>query len=168
MKKNLSTIVTVILLCVVVGALFLPGAADRYQSRQAAKGALDNLVNQNYEKAFESIYYFDVASDLEPTINFKEAETKWIQRVNDLEEDGTYVTGYKGLKVKLDDTYPIGSVDLTIMENGKETVKKNVRLLFFPSDTGWNLGGFNFYSGDDADPEEAWEKVWSGYIGSDA
>lgn len=168
MKKTLFKIVTIILLCVVLGALFLPGAVDRYQSKQAAKGALDNLVNQNYEKAFENIYYFDVASDLEPTIKFKEAETKWTQRVKDLEEGGTYVTDYKGLKVKLDDTYPIGSVDLIIMENGKETLKKNVRLLFFPSDKGWNLGGFNFYSGYDTDTEEAWEKVWSGYIESDA
>lgn len=168
MKKTLFKWVTIVLLCVVLGSLFLPGAIDRYQSTQAAKGALNNLVTQNYENAFRNIYYFDVASDLEPTIEFKEAETKWIQRVKDLEESGTYVTDYKGLKVKLDDAYPVGSVDLIIMENGKETLKKNVRLLFFPSDKGWNLGGFNFSSGEDADTGEAWEKAWSGYMASDA
>ena len=168
MKKISIKIVTVILLCVVLGTLFLPGVVDRYQSRQAAKGTLDNLVNQNYEEAFETIYYFDVASDLEPTIHFNEAESKWIQRVNDLKERGTYVTGYKGLNVKLDDAYPIGNVDLIIMENGKETLKKNVRLLFFQSDRGWSLGGFDFHSGKSADTEEDWERAWSGHIGSDA
>lgn len=167
MKKTLFEITIVILLFVVVGALFLPGAVDSYQSKQAAKGVLDHLVTRNYEIAFNHIQYFDVASDLEPTIKFKAAKTKWIQRVTDLEKDGTYLIDYKGLKVKLDDTYPKGSVDLIIMESGKESLRKNVQLFFLPSKEGWKLGGLHFYSEKEDETEEDWERAWSGYVGSD-
>ena len=168
MKKTSFKITIVILLCVVVSTLFLPGAVDRYQSKQAAKGVLDHLITQNYDLAFNHINYFDVASDLEPTINFKSAKTKWIQRVTDLEEDGTYLIDYKGLKVKLDDSYPRGSVDLIIMESSKESLKENVQLFFLPSEEGWKLGGLHYHSDKEDDTEEDWERAWGGYVGSDA
>ena len=47
----------------------------------------------------------------------------------------------------LDDTYPIGTVELIVMENGERVLKKDIRLWFGPKDGSWKLG--NLYSVSD-------------------
>lgn len=160
MKKSIAIILVVVIIGL-VGIAVIPGIIDRNQSSNAAKGVLDNVIEQDYEKAFESVYFFDKASDLEPTISFNEAKNKWINRVKDLKEQGTYVVDYSKLRVRLDDTYPVGTVDLIIMENGKKIEKKGVRLWFAKGKGDWKLGNFDYYNGD---IDEAWEEVLSGHF----
>lgn len=140
--------------------LLLPGLTDQYQSENAAEAVLDNLIEQNQEKAFESVYFYDRASDLEPIISYADAKKKWIHRVKNLRANGVYIVDYKKLRVVLDDTYPVGTVDLVLSANGKETEKEDVRLWFGERDGKWKLGNFNYYTKDEK--EERWEKLFSG------
>lgn len=86
--KKIIMILFVLVIISLLAFAFIPGFIDKMQSKIAAKGVLDNVIEQKYEKAFESIYYFDQASDLEPTIPYEDAKEKWIQRVTELKENG--------------------------------------------------------------------------------
>lgn len=156
-------IIVVLVIISLLAFAFIPGFIDKMQSKIAAKGVLDNVIEQKYEKSFESIYYFDQATDLEPTIPYEDAKEKWIQRVTELKENGVYIVDYNQLHVRLDDTYPIGSVDLVIIENGEKKIKEDVSLWFgfALKEEKWKLGNF-YYHKDDI--EEEWEKTLSGHI----
>jgi hypothetical protein len=157
--KKLLTFVAVVVILGLLSFAFLPGLIDQTQSKNAAKNVLENVIEQNYEKAFESIYFFDRESDVEPTISYKDAKKEWIQRVTALRDEGIYLVDYKRLQVQLDDTYPTGTVDLVIMEDGEEKIKKDVWLWFARGDEKWKLGMIDYYHDD---KEEEWEKALSG------
>lgn len=165
--KLILKLAAVIFFILLLAAFYLPEMNNRYQTKRVAKDVLNHLVAQEFDQAFEGIHYYDKASDLEATITYKEAQNIWVKRMRKLKEDGTYIVDYDGLRVKLDDTYPEGEVDLILMENGKQTVKKNVYLWFHYSKNGWGLGNFQYYSGDhNYDEVEEWEKALSGHIES--
>ena len=131
MGEKLYKVVPIAIFVVIVGFLgtaLIPGIVDEFQAESAAKGVFDQLAKQNYGKAFENIYFYDEASDLEPKITYDDAKSIWIKRVKALSEKGIFVVDYKNLSVKLDDSYPVGTVDLVFMENGKEKVKEDVSL----------------------------------------
>ena len=145
MKRNFGIIV-MITMVVLIGTFFIPGIIDQNQSRTAAKSVLDNVIDENYAKAFDNVYFWDVSSDVEPTIKYEDAKYKWIKRVIDLKENGTYIIDYSSLRIRLEDTYPVGTVDLIVMENGEKVLKKDIRLWFAPKDGSWKLG--NLYTND--------------------
>lgn len=158
--KFMFKIAGVIFLIGLLATIYLPGMIDRYQTKQVAKEVLNHLVAEEYNQAFEGIHYYDKAFDLDPTIGFDEAKNIWVKRMKELKEDGTYVVEYEGLRVKLDDTYPRGEVNLILMENGKQTIKKNVSLWFGYSRNGWGLGNIQYDSGENnPDEVEDWEKL---------
>ena len=148
MKKFIGGIVFVIIIGV-LSVVFFPGLIDQNQSRIAAKTVLDNVINEDYEKAFESVYFWDAASDLEPEISYMDAKEKWINRIKELKENEIYVIEYSSLRVHLDDSYPVGTVDLIAMENGERVIKKDVRLWFAQNEDTWKLG--NLHSINDQD-----------------
>lgn len=158
MKKIISIAVFSVVIALLAYAL-VPGFIDQLQSRNAVKGVLDNVIDQNYEEAFESVYFYDIASDLEPIISYEEGKKRWIQQVKELGEQGIYLVDYKKLRVDLDDTYPVGSVDLVFMENGEKKVKKGVQLWFAERDDKWKVGNFDYLYDD---IEEQWEHALSG------
>ena len=86
---------------VLIGTFFIPGLIDQNQSRTAVKSMLDNVINENYEKAFESVYFWNVAFDLELTISYEDAKYKWIERIKHLKENGTYIIDSSSLRVRL-------------------------------------------------------------------
>jgi hypothetical protein len=157
--KKIIVIFTSVSVLGLLALAFLPGVIDENQSRNAAKGVLENVINQNYEEAFEHVYFFDRASDLEPEISYKDAKKEWIDRLTDLREQGIYLLDYHHLRVHLDDHYPIGYVDLVFMENGEKKMKEDVGLWFAPRENKWKLGDFNYYK---EDSEEEWEHALSG------
>lgn len=164
MRRQLSKKVPMTIFILIVGLIGItltPGIIDEFQAKRSAADVLDRLVEQNYGKAFESVYFYDEASDLNPTITYERAKSKWTKRVKDLSEKGTYVVDYKNLIVKLDDSYPVGTVDLIIMENGIENVIEDVRLWFGRTEGSWKLG--NLYD-HDVGQETAWEKALSGHV----
>ncbi|MFC4559192.1 hypothetical protein ACFO3D_13415 [Virgibacillus kekensis] len=155
MKKGIAFTAGIVLIGLII-MLLMPGITDKSQAKSAAKEVLENVIDQNYEKAFESVYFYDRATDLEPVISYKDAKEEWIQRVKDLRNNGIYIVDYKRLRVVLDDTYPVGTVDLVLSMNGKKTVKENVRLWFGERDGKWKVGDLNY------NKEEQWAKLLSG------
>ncbi|MGR3763029.1 hypothetical protein [Rossellomorea sp. NS-SX7] len=137
--------------------LYIPGLIDKNQSKHAAEEVLDHVINQHYDKAFEHVYFFDRASDTEPEISYEDAKKKWIERLIDLREQGIYLVDYDQLRIRLDDTYPRGNVNLVFMENGERKIKENVSLWFAPRENKWKLGNFDYHH----DVEE-WEHALSG------
>ena len=133
--KLILKFAAVILFIVILAIFYLPEMIDRYQTKKVAKEVLNPLVAQEFDQAFEEIHYYDKAFDLEATIAYKEAMNIWVKRVKELKEDGTYIVDYDRLRVKLDDMYPEGEVDLILMENGKQTVKRNVYLSYPTEDS---------------------------------
>ena len=72
-------------------------------------------------------------------VTYEEAKEVWSKRVQSLKEKGTYLVDYRNLYVELDDTYPIGRVDLVMMINGKEKYINDVSLWFGFQDRKWGL-----------------------------
>lgn len=124
------------------------------------------MKEQNYEAAFEGIHFYDVASDLPPSIPYEEAKEIWSERVRYLKENGTYMVDYKNLYVELDDTYPVGKVDLAMMINGEEKYIRDVSLWFGYHDRKWGLGNLHHYT--EMEQEEEWEKALSGNLAKTA
>ncbi|WP_175987360.1 hypothetical protein [Bacillus sp. Marseille-Q1617] len=139
--------------------VFIPDVIDKYQSRSAAEGVLENVINQNYNEAFDHVYFFDRASDLEPEISFENAKKEWTDRLTGLRERGIYLVDYKRLRIYLDDQYPEGKVDLVFMENGEKKVKKDVGLWFASREDKWKLGDFYYHQNT---VKEEWEDALSG------
>jgi hypothetical protein len=161
-EKIRNKIIKFISIALVIGVLLgIFGGAIRngILSQFSANKFLKSLVQENYEQAFKYVYYYDVASDLSPQISNKKAKSIWIDRVKTLKDKGTYIKGYRDLRVRLDDTYPIGTVTLTIVEQGQEkTLEMNI--WFGPSYGKWKVG--NLY--EDSRTETELEKAVSGYI----
>lgn len=160
MRKVLAVIVSIGIV-LLLGLNIIPKLMVENESKNAAEKVLDNIIEGNFEKAFEGVYYFDQASDLEPSISYDQAKKRWVERVNSLSEDGVYIVGYDELQVVLDDSYPRGTVNLVIKENGVEKVKEEVDLWFGKSKDGWKLGILNYYKNDE---EENWEIALSGSL----
>lgn len=160
MRKVLAVIVSIGIV-LLLGLNITPKLMVENESKNAAEKVLDNIIEGNFEKAFEGVYYFDKASDLEPSISYDQAKKRWVERVNSLLEDGVYIVAYDELQVVLDDSYPRGTVNLVIKENGVEKVKEEVDLWFGKSKDEWKLGILNYYKNDE---EENWEIALSGSL----
>ncbi|RSD28080.1 hypothetical protein [Mesobacillus subterraneus] len=160
--KKVFGIVAIIAGFSLLSAFFVPGLTDRHESKQAAIHVLENLKEQNFERAFNGVHYYDAASDLAPETPFEEAKEIWSKRVHSLKEQGTHLVDYKNLSVELDDTYPVGTVDLVMMINGEEKIIKDVSVWFGHHDGKWGLGNLHYYRENDR--EEDWEKAFSGNI----
>ncbi len=121
--KRIRKRMTAIIAIAVVISLFIGAFGSAIykisSNRRAAKTFLENITASNFEKAFQYVSYYDVASDIEPEISYQDAKTIWVRRMNHFKERNIYVVGYKKLKVWTDDSYPEGSVMLEIMDGGR-------------------------------------------------
>lgn len=129
------------------------------QSRSSAKKFFQKIEEGKYEQAFDYLYYWDEASDIESTMTYEHAREIWVKRVADLKKQDIYIKSFESLKVGLDDTYPTGSVELVVIEKGEE--KRYKADLWFAKDNSgkWKIG--NIYEGNN---QTMLEKAISGYI----
>jgi hypothetical protein len=146
---------------VIMGVIFIPNMVLRFSVEQAVTGLLDNVIDSNYEEAFEHVFYFDRATDLKPTITFEEAKEQWITRVKNLKDQGVYIKDYRNLKVWEDDGATKGTVSLVIIKNGEKITRESVHLWFSKQNGDWKVGSFEHLSND---VHEEWEKALSGKV----
>jgi hypothetical protein len=161
-KKIRNRIISFISIALVIGVLvgiFGGSFMDGRRSQASAKKFFKSLAQQNYEQAFEYVHYYDVSSDLTPQISYNRAKSIWIDRVKALKDKGIYVKGYKDLSVRLDDTYPVGTVSLIIVEEGQEKIV-NMNIWFSSTLEKWKVGSLY----EKVSPETEIEKAISGYI----
>jgi hypothetical protein len=161
-KKMRNKIISFVSIALVIGALvgiFGGSFLDGRKAQASAKRFLKNLVQENYEKAFEYVHYYDDASDLPPQISNSRAKSIWIDRVKSLKDKGTYIKGYRDLNIRLDDSYPVGTVTLIVIEQGQEKAV-NMDIWFGSFNGEWKVG--NLYKNSSSQTDL--EKAISGYI----
>jgi hypothetical protein len=90
-----------------------------YVATRAADGFLDALRGNDLKAAFQQVSYFDTNSDVRPSISYKDAEKRWVARVAKLKKEGTYLKAYSDIETWTDDAYPVGEVNVTIVEDGR-------------------------------------------------
>lgn len=121
-KRIMSLVVGTLVIGIILG-LFgydLLGFVEVKRSRSVANNFLSELEQGDFDEAFEYVLYFDVASDIQPTISYENAKQIWVERVKQLKENNTYLKEYKDLTVWIDDGAPRGKVIIVVVEKGKE------------------------------------------------
>jgi hypothetical protein len=143
-----------------IGFVFLFGQNlwIQFQSNHQAGRFLKDFTDRNFEDAFNRLYFYDKAFDEDVSIPEVMAKKSWISRNIQLTKAGTYIKSYDGLEIQVDDGWPMGTVNLVMVENGKETVYKNVHISFTKADGRWKIGKLQTMKDKD------WEETFSGHI----
>ncbi|WP_461204901.1 zf-HC2 domain-containing protein [Clostridium sp. DL1XJH146] len=165
-KKTFKYVGIALLIGILIGILG-PTINSSISAKNSATKFFKNIKEENYEEAFEYLYYYDQASDLPPNISYEDAKEIWINRIKDLKENGTYLKSYNELQVRIDDSYAIGKLELTLVENGEEKTFET-SIWFGPTSDiligpiwfrTWKVGNLN-----DGTEKSEFEKAISGYI----
>ncbi|WP_246941969.1 hypothetical protein [Bacillus pinisoli] len=146
----------------ILGFLFID--MDSGSARSNTNNFLTHVTKENFEKAFDYLYYHNHASDEEVTISYKAAKEIWVNRVKQLKEEGTYIKSFEKLVMRPDDGWQNGYVKLTVVENGKEVIYDNVYIAFNQVDGKWKVISLQ----EDAQhkgKDQLWEIAYSGYVG---
>ncbi|ANX11277.1 hypothetical protein ABE41_004610 [Fictibacillus arsenicus] len=157
--KNFRKVIWIVTGFFLVGFSFLfgPDLLVKFQANQQASQFLKHAANQNFDDAFEQIYFFNGAYDEDVTITEDAAKKSWIKRNKQLFTEGTYIKSYENLKIRTNDGWPSGNVDLVMVENGKGIKYKDVYLAFNKRDK-WKIGIMQSMH------ERDWEKAFSGHV----
>lgn len=137
--------------------LFGPDLWVKYQASQQASKFLKHAANQDFEKAFDQIYFFNGAYDEDVTISEENAKYSWVNRNKKLFTEGTYIKSYDNLSIRMDDGWPIGNVNLVMVENGKEKNYPDAYISFNKKHK-WKVGMLQTMQ------EREWEKPYSGHV----
>ncbi len=118
-------------LFLLIGVSFLvyPAFAKQQQAEKSIRSFFNHLTAERYEDAFKHVAYFDKYSDVRPAIPYDRAEKEWMARVKSLKEKGQYVQGLQNVTMSDNDGFPVASLSLIVVEDGKQ---KNI-------DSGVNL-----------------------------
>ncbi|MDP2211658.1 MAG: hypothetical protein Q8J63_07985 [Candidatus Aquicultor sp.] len=122
-RKNRRLYVLLILLFL---AITTPAAFYVYQflypayvASKTADAFFGALRENDLKAAFQHGSYFDTNSDVRPSISYRAAEELWVTRVGNLKKQGIYLKSYSDIKTWTDDAYPVGWVNVTIVEDGR-------------------------------------------------
>ncbi|RLQ92803.1 hypothetical protein [Planomicrobium sp. Y74] len=159
MKKKIG--IGALILLTGIGGAFVYLQTDGYQTNQAAKGVLDNVIDEDYATAADYVYFFNGETDLEPTISQEKGKDIWIDRIKDLDGKGISLIDYKNLVVKRDDGILRGRVDLILDMDGESVVREDVGVTFTEKNGDWKVQHLEELKIDEV---EAWEKALSGYV----
>lgn len=87
------------------------------------KSFFAHLSKQEYNQAFHYVKYFDSYANLPAKISEEAAQKIWVDRVEKLQKQGTYVKELVDVTVQRHDTCCVSAyVSFVVMNNGKETV----------------------------------------------
>lgn len=137
-------------------------ANNRREAYDAGNAFLMNLTKGNLEKAFDYVAYFDQASDIAPTIAYKDAKQKWIERVGKLKESGTFIKSFSNLTISLNDSCPIGDITIHLSQGGQEKTMK-AYIEFSNLHKEWKVLGIHAFSMANGDSDfSAFERAIGG------
>ncbi len=119
-SKRYRVVLLVILVVLVVlftGVVGRP-LRRRYRAQRSATRFYNSLIEGHYPLAFEHLAYYDRYADVAPDLPPAVAEELWTERVKALREEGVYLAEVNDLEIRLDDGYPIGAAEVTIVDQG--------------------------------------------------
>jgi hypothetical protein len=71
---------------------------------------------------------------------------------------GTYIKSHDEISIRLNDSWPLGEVNLVMMENGMEKLYNDVQIHFNKTDGKWKIAGL--YTGE----ELSWTSKIGGHV----
>jgi hypothetical protein len=157
--KNFRKVIWVVtgLFLIAFSILLGPDLWVKFQASQQASQFLKHAANQNFEKAFDQIYFYNGAYDEDVTISENNAKNSWVNRNKKLFTEGTYIKSYDDLSIRMNDGWPIGNVDLVMVENGREKNYPDVYISFNKKNK-WKVGMLQTMQ------DREWEKPYSGHV----
>ncbi|RZT23965.1 hypothetical protein [Fictibacillus sp. BK138] len=157
--KNFRKVIWIVtgLFFIAFSILLGPDLWVRFQASQQASQFLKQAANQNFEEAFDLIYFYNGGYDEDVTISEEKAKDTWVNRNKKLFTEGTYIKSYENLSIRMDDGWPIGYVDLVMVENGQEKKYRDVYISFNKKNN-WKVGMLQTMQ------EREWEKPYSGHV----
>jgi hypothetical protein len=138
--------------------LFGQDLFTKYQADHQAGQFLKNVANEDFNKAFDQLYFYNGAYDEDVTIGKEIAKKSWVTRNEGMKKAGVYIKSYEGLSTRLNDGYPQGTVDLIMSENGKKRIYRDVNISFSKSDGKWKVAGLSTMQ------EREWESKLGGHV----
>lgn len=90
------------------------------RAAQVAESYYEAVAAEDFSRAFGYIAYYTRSTDPKPTIAPGVVEERWVQRIEALQAQGSYVVAVEQIEVYTDDGYPMGSARLFIHHNGVE------------------------------------------------
>lgn len=157
--KNFRKVIWMItgLFLIAFSLLFGPNLWIKYQASQQASQFLKHAANHDFEESFDRIYFYNNAYDEDVTISENDAKNSWVNRNRKLFTEGTYIKSYKNIRIRMDDGWPIGMVDLVMVENGKVKKYSDVHISFNKKKK-WMVGMLQTMQ------DRVWEKPYSGHV----
>ena len=161
-KRN--RFIGVLLLLIVTAAIliFIRIEFYSYSVHKTAESYLKNVVNGHYEKAFESVGYYDKQVDVKPAISKNKAEKLWTSRVKHLNQNSIDIVNFSDLETRDEDGFPVGSVYLTVKDHEK-TAKVYVNLAFIKRNGNWKITNLSARK-DSSQIRYQWETTLGGFI----
>lgn len=160
MKIGIGMIVLITLL--VGGSIAYGGSIQTYvEVKQLTGTFFDELSDQQFEAAFESVGYYDFASDVEPTISKEDAKMAWVTRMEKAYNEGTYVEKVFDVGISFNDTYPSATAIMHYLDNGEW--QERVVFISYIYQDGWKIGSVGFADENGA-VEHPLTTALSGYV----
>lgn len=143
MRKNIGIGIIVLIALLVGSSIVYGGSIQTYVEVKKLTGTFfDEVSDQQFEEAFESIGYYDFEYDVEPTISKEQAKTAWMTRMEKAYNEGTYVEKVFDVEISLNDTYPSATGIMHYLDNG-EWQDRVVFISYIYRD-GWKIGYVGF------------------------
>jgi len=132
-------VISTILLLILFSVLFLaPTLFPHFYAKRSANIFFNSLVDGDFNKASEQIYYVDADTDLRSTISDKDAKKIWVDRVTRLKREGTYVKSYSNLRTWMFKGRPQGEVVIIAVKN-KQEFSCRIAIFFIQADDKWRI-----------------------------
>ncbi|MDF2684901.1 MAG: hypothetical protein K0S55_82 [Clostridia bacterium] len=143
----ISVIVIIILLLTAAVAFAIPKdntwfSFEVFSTSLKVNSFLNAIIKEDYEGAFNNLYYYDKATDIPPEISEAEAKQIWVERMEKLKVKGVFLESFNNLKLHTDDSYMQGTVVITISENGAPRSYETT-LFLAKSSNSWKIGGIS-------------------------
>ncbi|NOK61931.1 MAG: hypothetical protein GFH27_549289n374 [Chloroflexi bacterium AL-W] len=90
------------------------------RAAHVAENYYEAVAAGEFSRAFDYIGYYTRSSNPKPAISYEVVEERWVQRMQALQAQGSYVVAVENIEVYTDDGYPMGSTRLFIHHNGVE------------------------------------------------
>ncbi|MFF2887990.1 hypothetical protein [Paenibacillus sp. NPDC057967] len=130
---------------------------DVLYGRYVAHSFFSNLTAGSLEAASTNIHFGE--ENGENKREQSEANTAWAQKVRDLQEQGVHAVSYKNLRVRNDDSLPVGRVTLTFEEQGE---LREYQVVFFFKGSLADFGITRFQQIDEPAQSPEWQEALSG------
>lgn len=162
MRKKIGMGIIILIALFIGGSIVYGGSIQTYvEVKQLTSTFFAEVSDQQFEAAFDSVGYYDFASDVEPTISKEDAKMAWVTRMEKAYNKATYVEKVFDVGITFNDTYPSATGIMHYLDNG-EWQERVVFISYFYQN-GWKIG-FVGFADENGTVEHPLTTALSGYV----